>query len=156
VKTAADAAKALEPIVGPAAKYLFAAGFIGSGILAVPVLAASGAAGLAGLLGKEWGFDRRPSHARTFYILLGIGTLGGVLISFFATDPIGLLIFSAIINGIAAAPFLVVTMLISSDKNIMGKYRNGKLAATIGWTTTTIMIVAGVIGIYTTLTGTGG
>jgi Mn2+/Fe2+ NRAMP family transporter len=156
VKTAADAAKALEPIVGPAAKYLFAAGFIGSGILAVPVLAASGSAGLAGLLGKEWGFDRRPSHARTFYTLLGVGTLGGVLISFFATDPIGLLIFSAIINGIAAAPFLIVTMLISSDKDIMGKYRNGKLAVTLGWTTTTIMVVAGAIGIYTTLTGTGG
>lgn len=89
VKTAADAAEALEPIVGPAAKYLFAAGFIGSGILAVPVLAASGSSGLAGLLGKKWGFDRRPRHARTFYTLLGLGTLGGVGISFFATDPIG-------------------------------------------------------------------
>jgi NRAMP (natural resistance-associated macrophage protein)-like metal ion transporter len=156
VKTAADAAKALEPIVGPAAKYLFAAGFIGSGILAVPVLAASGSAGLAGLLGKEWGFDRRLSHARTFYLLLGVGTLGGVLISFFATDPIGLLIFSAIINGIAAAPFLIVTMLISRDKAIMGEYRNGRLSATLGWGTTIIMLFAGGIGIYTTLTGTGG
>jgi Mn2+/Fe2+ NRAMP family transporter len=79
-----------------------------------------------------------------------------VLISFFATDPISLLIFSAIINGIAAAPFLIITMLISRDKNIMGEYRNGKLAATIGWTTTVIMILAGGVGIYTTLTGTGG
>ncbi|HEY8699625.1 MAG TPA: Nramp family divalent metal transporter [Arthrobacter sp.] len=155
VKTASDAAKALEPIVGPAAKYLFAAGFIGSGILAVPVLVASGSAGLAGLLGKNWGFDRRPSHARTFYVLLGVGTLGGVLISFFSSDPIGLLIFSAIINGVAAAPFLIVTMLISRDKEIMGEYRNGKLAATLGWTTTAIMVVAGSIGIYTTITGTG-
>ena len=153
VKTAADAAKALEPIVGPAAKFLFAAGFIGSGILAVPVLAAAGSAGLAGLLGKQWGFDRRPSHARTFYVLLGVGTIGGVIISFFATDPIGLLILSAIINGIAAAPFLVVTMLIARDKDIMGEYRNGKLAATLGWSTTAIMVVAGAIGIWTTITG---
>ena len=154
VKTAADAAKALEPIAGPAAKFLFAAGFIGSGILAVPVLAASGSAGLAGLLGKDWGFDRRPSQARTFYVLLGVGTIGGVIISFLATDPIGLLILSAIINGIAAAPFLIVTMLIARDKDIMGQYRNGKLAATLGWATTAIMVVAGAIGIWTTITGT--
>ncbi|MEZ2392009.1 Nramp family divalent metal transporter [bacterium RCC_150] len=153
VKTAADAAKALEPVVGPAAKFLFAAGFIGSGILAVPVLAAAGSGGLAGLLGKEWGFDRRPSRAKTFYVLLGVGTIGGVIISFLVSDPIGLLIFSAIINGIAAAPFLVVTMLISRDKEIMGQYSNGKLAATLGWATTVIMVFAGAIGIWTTLTG---
>jgi NRAMP (natural resistance-associated macrophage protein)-like metal ion transporter len=153
IKTAADAAKALEPIVGPAAKFLFAAGFVGSGILAVPVLAASGAAGLAGLLGKEWGFDRSPRRAPLYYLLLGAGTLGGVLISYFATDPIGLLILSATINGIAAAPFLIVTMLISGDKDIMGEYGNGKLAATLGWTTTAIMVVAGGIGLWTTITG---
>ncbi|MGO4247797.1 Nramp family divalent metal transporter [Paenarthrobacter sp. RAF54_2] len=152
VKTAADAAKALEPIVGPAAKYLFAAGFIGSGILAVPILVASGSAGLAGLLGKDWGFDRRPSRARTYYLLLGAGTLGGVLISFFASDPIGLLIFTAMINGVAAAPFLVVTMLIARDKDIMGKFRNGKLATVLGWSITLIMVVAGAIGIWISLT----
>lgn len=154
IKTAADAAKALEPIAGPAAKFLFAAGFVGSGILAVPVLAASGSAGLAGLLGKNWGFDRRPSKARTFYMLLGVGTLGGVIISLFDSDPIGLLVLSAMINGIAAAPFLIVTMLISRDKELMGNYRNGKLAATLGWATTGIMVVAGAVGIWTTITGT--
>lgn len=153
VKTAADAAKALEPIAGPAAKFLFAVGFIGSGILAVPVLAAAGSAGLAGLLDKNWGFDRRPGKARTFYVLLGVGTIGGVIISFFATDPIGLLILSAIINGIAAAPFLIVTMLIARDKEIMGEYRNGKLAGTLGWATTAIMVVAGAVGIWTSVTG---
>lgn len=153
VSTAADAAKALEPVVGPAAKFLFAAGFIGSGILAVPVLATSGAAGLAGLLGKKWGFEPSPRRAPLFYILLGAGTVGGVLISFVSNDPIGLLILSATINGIAAAPFLVVTMLISRDKDIMGEYRNGKLAATIGWATTAIMVVAGAVGIWTTVTG---
>ncbi|MBB6404056.1 Nramp family divalent metal transporter [Arthrobacter sp. AZCC_0090] len=153
VKTAADAARALEPMLGPAAKFLFAAGFIGSGILAVPVLAAAGSAGLAGLLGKQWGFDRRPSKARTFYVLLGVGTVGGVIISLFVSDPIGLLVLSAIINGIAAAPFLIVTMLISRDKDLMGKYRNGRLAATLGWSTTAIMVVAGAVGIWTTVTG---
>lgn len=153
VNTAADVAKSLEPVVGPAAKFLFAAGFIGSGILGVPVLAASGAAGLAGLLGKDWGLDLSPRRAPLFYILLGAGTIGGVIISFFSSDPIGLLILSATINGIAAAPFLIVTMLISRDKAIMGEYRNGRLAATLGWTTAAVMVVAGSIGVWTTLTG---
>ncbi|NUP60127.1 MAG: divalent metal cation transporter, partial [Pseudarthrobacter sp.] len=153
VDTAADVAKALEPVVGPAAKFLFAAGFIGSGILGVPVLAASGAAGLSGLLGKDWGLDLSPRRAPLFYILLGAGTVGGVIISFFSNDPIGLLILSATINGIAAAPFLIVTMLISRDKAIMGEYRNGRLAATLGWTTAGVMVVAGSIGVWTTLSG---
>ena len=153
VNTAADVAKALQPVVGPAATFLFAAGFIGTGILGVPVLAASGAAGLAGLLGKDWGLDLSPRRAPLFYTLLGVGMVAGVLISFFSNDPIGLLVFSATVNGIAAAPFLVVTMLISRDKEIMGDYRNGRLAATLGWFTAAVMLVAGSVGVWTTLTG---
>ncbi|WP_324642788.1 Nramp family divalent metal transporter [Pseudarthrobacter sp. LT1] len=153
VNTAADVAKALDPVVGPAATILFAAGFIGTGILGVPVLAASGAAGLAGLLGRDWGLDLSPRRAPMFYTLLGVGIVAGVLISFFSSDPIGLLVFSATVNGIAAAPFLVVTMLISRDKAIMGEYRNGRLAATLGWFTAAVMVVAGTVGVWTTLTG---
>lgn len=153
VNTAADVAKALDPVVGPAATILFAAGFIGTGILGVPVLAASGAAGLAGLLGRDWGLDLSPRRAPLFYTLLGVGIVAGVLISFFSSDPIGLLVFSATVNGIAAAPFLVVTMLISRDKAIMGEYRNGRLAATLGWFTAAVMVVAGTVGVWTTLTG---
>ncbi|MEZ2390159.1 Nramp family divalent metal transporter [bacterium RCC_150] len=153
VQTAADAAKALEPIAGPAAKFLFAVGFIGSGILAVPVLATSASVGLAGLLGKTWGFDRSIRRAPLFYVLLGVGTLGGVLITFFVSDPIGLLVFSALVNGIAAAPFLIITMLIARDRIIMGEYRNGKLAATAGWITAAIMVLAGGFGVWTTFTG---
>ncbi|MDQ0800188.1 Nramp family divalent metal transporter [Arthrobacter sp. SLBN-112] len=153
VDTAADVAKALQPVAGPAATFLFAAGFIGTGILGVPVLAASGAAGLAGLLGKDWGLDLSPRRAPLFYSLLGVGMVAGVLISFFSADPVGLLVFSATVNGIAAAPFLVVTMLISRDKAIMGDYRNGRLAASLGWFTAAVMVVAGGIGVWTTLTG---
>lgn len=153
INSAADAAKALEPVAGPAAKILFSIGFIGSGILGVPVLAGSASVGLAGLTGTRWGFDRSPRKARTFYILLGVGTLGGVLIALFVDNPIGLLVFTAVLNGIAAAPFLVVTMLISGDKKIMGRYVNGRVAATVGWTTAAIMAGAGVVGIWTTLSG---
>lgn len=153
VSSAADAAKALEPIAGNYAGILFALGFIGSGVLAVPVLAASGAAGLSGLMNKNWGLDRSPRKAPLFYILLGVGIMAGTVLAIVSTDPIGLLILSAIVNGIAAGPFLIVIMLISRDRKIMGEYRNGKLAATMGWLTTVIMCIAGVYGIWFTATG---
>ena len=153
VSSAADAAKALQPIAGNYAGILFAVGFIGSGVLAVPVLAASGAAGLSGLLNKNWGLDRSPRKAPLFYILLGVGIIAGTVLAVVSTDPIGLLILSAIVNGIAAGPFLIVIMLISRDRKIMGEYRNGKLAATMGWLTTVIMCVAGAYGIWYTIAG---
>jgi Mn2+/Fe2+ NRAMP family transporter len=153
VSSAAEAAKALEPVAGSYASALFAIGFIGSGVLAVPVLAASGAAGLSALLDKEWGFDRSPRKAPVFYGLLGIGIVGGTLLSVFASDPIGLLVLSAIVNGIAAGPFLIVMMLISRDRRLMGKYRNGKLANTLGWLTTAIMCVAGAYGVWFSIFG---
>ncbi|MEC5170928.1 Nramp family divalent metal transporter [Glaciihabitans sp. GrIS 2.15] len=153
VSSAADAAKALQPIAGNYAGILFAVGFIGSGVLAVPVLAASGAAGLSGLLNKNWGLDRSPRKAPLFYILLGVGIIAGTVLAVVSTDPIGLLILSAIVNGIAAGPFLIVIMLISRDRKIMGDYRNGKLAATMGWLTTVIMCVAGAYGIWYTIAG---
>jgi Mn2+/Fe2+ NRAMP family transporter len=153
VSSAAAAAKALEPIAGPASGVLFALGFIGSGVLAVPVLAASGSVGLAGLLGKPWGLERSPKKAPLFYGLIAIGTLGGTVLAVVGLDPIRLLVFSATINGIAAAPFLVLTMLISRDKKLMGAHRNGRLASTIGWVTAGVMCIAGGIGIWQTLIG---
>lgn len=153
VSSAAEAAKALEPIAGDFAGVLFALGFIGSGMLAVPVLAASGAAGLSALLNKNWGLERSPRKAPFFYVLLGVGMIGGTLLAVADTDPIGLLVLSAIVNGIAAGPFLIILMLISRDRKIMGEYRNGKLAATIGWFTTALMCVAGAYGVWYTITG---
>ena len=153
VSSAAAAARALEPIAGSYAGILFAAGFIGSGVLAVPILAASGAAGLSGLLGREWGLDRSPRKAPLFYALLGVGLAAGTVLSLVDTDPIGLLVLSAVVNGIAAGPFLLVMMLISRDRTIMGRYRNGRLAAAVGWTTTAIMCAAGAYGIWFTVTG---
>ncbi|PVU84285.1 iron transporter (plasmid) [Cellulomonas sp. WB94] len=153
ITSAADAARALEPIAGSASGYLFAAGFVGSGMLAVPVLAASGSAGLAGLLGKPWGLDRSPRRAPAFYALLLVGMVGGTILSVVESNPIQLLVLSAVVNGIAAGPFLVVVMLISRDRQLMGRYRNGRLAATLGWTTTAIMLVAGVVGLWLTVTG---
>lgn len=153
VSSAAEAAKALEPIAGNFASVLFALGFIGSGMLAVPVLAAAGAAGLSALMNKNWGLDKNPRRAPFFYVLLGIGMIGGTILAIVSTDPIGLLVLSAIVNGIAAGPFLIIMMLISRDRTIMGEYRNGKLAATLGWITTVLMCIAGVYGIWFTIAG---
>jgi NRAMP (natural resistance-associated macrophage protein)-like metal ion transporter len=153
VSSAAEAAKALQPIAGSYAGILFALGFIGSGVLAVPVLAASGAAGMAGLMNKSWGLDRSPRRAPLFYAVLGVGMVAGTILAVVSTDPIGLLVLSAIVNGIAAGPFLIVIMVISRDKKIMGKYRNGKLANTMGWLTTAIMCLAGVYGVWFTIAG---
>jgi NRAMP (natural resistance-associated macrophage protein)-like metal ion transporter len=153
INSAADAAKALRPAAGGLSTLLFAVGFIGSGILAVPVLAGSASVGISGLLDKDWGYERSPRQAPLFYALVGVGTVGGTLLSVFYNDPIGLLVFVALVNGIAAAPFLVITMLISSDSTIMGEHRNGRLAAALGWTTVGVMSLCAVTGLWQTVTG---
>jgi len=153
VTSAAEAAQALEPVAGNLAGAIFAIGFIGSGVLAVPVLAASGAAGMAGLLQREWGFDRSVRKARVFYSILAGGVVLGTVLSVSTANPIHLLVLSAVVNGIAAGPFLLILMLISRDRQIMGEHTNGRLAATMGWLVTTVMCVAGAYGIWFTING---
>jgi len=144
VGSAAEAAKALEPLAGRFAGMLFALGFIGSGLLAVPVLAGAGSVGMAGLLGKEWGFSRSLRKAPVFYGLVALGTMGGTVLSLVHINPIKLLVLVAVINGVAAAPFLVVVMLVSGNRRIMGEYSNGRVATILGWLTTAIMAAAAV------------
>jgi NRAMP (natural resistance-associated macrophage protein)-like metal ion transporter len=145
IQSAAEAASALKPVAGRFASTLFALGFIGAGMLAIPVLAGSGSAGMAGLLGKATGFSRSLRRAPTFYGLVMVGTLGGAALSLLGVNPIRLLVLVAVINGVAAAPFLVLVMLISNDKKIMGDYVNGKLARTLGWATAALMAAAAII-----------
>ena len=144
IESAAQAAKALKPFAGHFASALFALGFIGSGLLAIPVLAGAGSVGLAGLLGKQWGFSRSVRKAPVFYALVALGTVGGTALSLLNVNPIKLLVFVAVINGVAAAPFLVVVMWVSSDRRLMGDYVIGNVAKFIGWLTAAIMAVAAV------------
>jgi len=144
IESAAQAAAALKPFAGQFSSALFALGFIGSGLLAVPVLAGAGAVGLAGLLGKTWGFSRSVRKAPVFYALVALGTIGGTILSLLHVNPIKLLILVAVINGVAAAPFLVVVMCVSSSKRLMGDYVNGHAAKILGWTTATVMAVAAI------------
>jgi NRAMP (natural resistance-associated macrophage protein)-like metal ion transporter len=141
----AQAASALKPVAGRLASYIFALGFIGSGMLAIPVLAGSGSAGLSGMLGQETGFSKSPRRAPLFYALCVVGIGGGMTLSLLSVNPITLLVFVAVINGVAAAPFLAVTMLVSSDRGIMGTYVNGRLARILGWGTVALMSVAAVL-----------
>ena len=80
-----------------------------------------------------------------FYSLVAVGTVGGTLLSLSSTNPIQLLVVVAIINGIAAAPFLLLVMLIAADRTLMGEYRNGKLAAILGWAAFTLMAAAAMV-----------
>ena len=144
IQSAAQAAKALRPFAGRFASLIFALGFIGSGLLAIPVLAASGSVGMAGLLGKEWGFSRSIRQAPVFYGLLALGTVGGTAFSLLQVNPIKLLVLVAVINGVAAAPFLFVVMRVSSSQSLMGKSVNGLAAKILGWLTTAIMAAAAI------------
>jgi NRAMP (natural resistance-associated macrophage protein)-like metal ion transporter len=144
VQSAAQAAEALKPFAGHFASAIFALGFIGSGLLAIPVLAGSGSVGMAGLLGKKWGFSRSVRKAPVFYGLVALGTVGGTALSLLHVNPINLLILVAVINGVAAAPFLVVVMWVSSDRRLMGDYVNGKAAKILGWATAALMGAAAI------------
>ena len=140
--SADQAAAALRPVAGRFASTIFALGFIGSGMLAIPVLAGAGSAGMAGLLGKPAGFSNSIRKAPIFYGLVVVGTLGGMAISLAGLDPIKLLVLVAVVNGVAAAPFLVIVMLVSNDRELMGEHVNGQAARTLGWLATALMAAA--------------
>ncbi len=110
----------------------------------VPVLAASGSVGLSGLIRKDWGFSKSVREAPLFYGLVGVGTPGGTALSLLSVNPIKLLVFVAVINGVIAAPLLVIVMIVSNNRRLMGDYVNGHVANILGWLTCAIMAVASV------------
>jgi NRAMP (natural resistance-associated macrophage protein)-like metal ion transporter len=142
IDSAAQAARALEPVAGSLAKVLFALGFIGSGMLAIPVLAGSGSVGMAGLVGKTWGFSKSVREAPFFYGLVALGTLGGTALTLIHVNAIKLLVYVALINGILAAPMLILVMTISHDRAIMGTNVNGRVALILGWAATALMAIS--------------
>jgi NRAMP (natural resistance-associated macrophage protein)-like metal ion transporter len=145
IQSAAQAASSLKPFAGKLSSVIFALGFIGSGLLTVPVLAASGSVGLSGLIGKDWGFSKTIREAPLFYCLVGVGTLGGTALSLLHVNPIKLLVFVAVINGVIAAPLLIIVMIVSNNRRLMGDYVNGHAANILGWLTCAIMAVASVV-----------
>ncbi|HYJ45266.1 MAG TPA: Nramp family divalent metal transporter [Pyrinomonadaceae bacterium] len=144
VQSAADAARALEPLAGSAAKYLFAIGMIGAGFLAVPVLTGSAAYAVAESFGWKYGLDSKPREARRFYAVIAASTLAGMLINFLGINPMTALFWTAVINGLLAPPLLIIVMLISNNKKVMGQHVNGSWANTGGWAAVAVMLAAAI------------
>ena len=144
ITSAAEAAGALRPVAGRLASTLFALGFIGSGMLAVPVLAGAGASGISGLLGRPTGFANSIREAPVFYGLVIAGTVAGTAFSAAGIDPIELLVLVAVINGVAAAPFLLIVMMVSRSRAIMGDQTNRWLSNLLGWMTFAVMAGAAI------------
>lgn len=145
IATAADAAEALRPLAGNAAYLLFAVGIIGTGLLAIPVLAGSAAYAVAESFHWKNGLYRKLKHAYAFYGVLIIAMAIGFGLNFIGLDPIKALIYSAIANGIIAPIILSLIVMIASSRSIMGKWANGRLTTSTGWIAVMIMMTAGLL-----------
>ena len=145
ISTADEAAKALEPLVktfphaGELAKTIFALGIIGTGLLAIPVLAGSSAYALSEQFGWKEGLSKKLKQAKGFYLIIAVSTMIGLWINFSAVDPIKALIYAAVINGIIAVPLLMAIMKIGNDKKILEDKTNGKISNILGWITILVM-----------------
>jgi len=139
IQTSAQAAEALRPLAGDFSFALFAVGIIGTGMLAVPVLAGSAAYALAETRGWPLGLARRPLQAKSFYGAIAAATLIGVGIDLVGLDPIKALFWSAVLNGVVAVPLMVMMMLMTARRTVMGKFVLPPLLSVVGWLSTLVM-----------------
>jgi Mn2+/Fe2+ NRAMP family transporter len=145
ISTAAEAAQALRPVAGEATFLLFSLGIIGTGMLAVPVLAGSAAYAVAEYFNWAEGLDRQAWEARGFYIIISITTLLGVILDFTPIDPVKALFWSAVINGVIAIPIMAVMMLMAVRPDIMGTFTIKRKLQVLGWAATLLMLVTVVV-----------
>jgi NRAMP (natural resistance-associated macrophage protein)-like metal ion transporter len=149
IQTSSQAAEALRPIAGKLAFTIFAIGIIGTGFLAIPVLAGSAAFALGETFGWHVGLARKLSRAKAFYAAIAAATLLGVLLNNSPIDPIKALFWSAVINGVVAVPVMALMMHLSSHKTAMGGFQLGRGLKTVGWLATAVMAAAAV-GLFAT------
>jgi NRAMP (natural resistance-associated macrophage protein)-like metal ion transporter len=142
IQTSAQAAEALRPVAGEFAFLLFTAGIVGTGLLAVPVLAGSAAYAMAESFDWRIGLGRKLLEARGFYMILIIATLLGVALNFTPIDPIKALFWSAVINGVIAVPIMVVIMLMVARPDVMGQFVITPRLRITGWLATAVMALA--------------
>jgi NRAMP (natural resistance-associated macrophage protein)-like metal ion transporter len=145
IETAAQAAEALRPVAGRFAFLLFAFGIIGTGLLAVPVLAGSAAYAVSEALGRPASLDSKPNRARLFYGTIAATTLAGALLQYAGINPVRALYWSAVINGVLAAPLMALMMLIVTNPRAMGHLTLSRRGAVLGWAATAVMAVATVL-----------
>ena len=151
IQTGAQAAEALRPLAGELAFLLFSLGIIGTGLIAIPVLAGSSAYALAEALKWPIGLERKLHRAKGFYGILAVATLLGVALNFIGLNPIKALFWSAVINGVAAVPIMVVMMLMTSNRKITGGLRLPTPQSVIGWIATGVMFAVAACMIATLL-----
>ncbi|MGH9691781.1 MAG: NRAMP family divalent metal transporter [Candidatus Acidiferrales bacterium] len=142
IHTAADAAKALQPVAGRFALLLFAIGIIGTGLLAVPVLAGSAAYGVAEAFRWRASLESKPEQAPKFYFVIAAATLLGLLLNFVGLDPIRALYWSAIVNGVAAAPLMAMLMIMSANRAVVREFTLPLYLRIVGWIATAVMLIA--------------
>ena len=151
IQTADQAAKSLEPLVktfpqaGEISKTIFALGIIGTGLLAVPVLAGSSGYALSDAFGWSQGLSKKFKQAKGFYLVIATSTVIGLWINFVNLDPIRALVYTAVINGVIAVPILFAVMKIANDKEILGRKTNSYVSNIIGWLIFAIMGVSVII-----------
>ena len=139
IRTADQAASSLQPLVrtfpaaGEISKTIFSLGIIGTGLLAIPVLAGASGYALSDTFGWKQGLSKTLRQANSFHVVIAVSTVIGLLINFVNIDPIRMLVYSAMINGIIASPILIAVMKIANDKRILKDNVNGKLSNVIGW-----------------------
>lgn len=144
IRTAADAAKALEPLAGRFAFFLFAIGIIGTGLLAIPVLAGSAAYGVAEAFRWRASLESKPGHASKFYFVIAAATVIGLALNLAGLDPIRALYWSAIVNGVAAAPLMAMLMVMSANRAVVREFTLPLPLRVIGWIATAVMFFASI------------
>lgn len=156
IETATQAALALEPLVsgfpyaGTVAKALFALGLVGTGLLAIPILAGSTSYAVCEVFDLTEGLNKSFKRAKYFYLVILVSTIIGMLINFVGINPIKALIYAAVINGVLAIPLIATILIITNNRKIMGEYTNSKMTNIIGIITLLLMSIA-VLGIFITL-----
>jgi NRAMP (natural resistance-associated macrophage protein)-like metal ion transporter len=144
ITSSREAAEALRPLAGDAAYLLYTLGILGTGLLAVPVLAGSASYAVSEAFGWRAGLDLPPWRGRRFYLVLGAAVVGGVLLDALRLDPIRLLFLAALVNGLLAPPLLVLVMLVGNSRRVMGSRVNGFWLNLLGWAAVAVMTAAGV------------
>jgi NRAMP (natural resistance-associated macrophage protein)-like metal ion transporter len=150
ISTADQAARALEPLAGRFAFLLFAAGIIGTGLLAVPILAGSAAYAVGEAFRWTASLEKKPKQAVKFYLTIGAATIIGLVLNFVHLNPIKALFWSAVLNGVVAVPVMVLMMLLTRNKKVMGKFTLPPYLLVCGWVATAVMLAAS-LGMFLTL-----
>lgn len=144
IETARDAAEALRPLAGHAAYLLFSVGLIGTGMLGVPVLAGSAAYAVAEAMHWRGSLNDRPRVAGKFYVVIVVAMLLGLSLNLLGLNAVRMLFWSAVINGVLAPPLIIIIVLLTSDRSVMGERTNSRLLKALGWATALIMAAASV------------